>query len=138
MPTLDTAQARTMAKSYSDLASALADYRFAHWDELTKEQRAEIESREWALRSYSSNMASHAITLAVADSGEAVAAITRATRRLIAAARKVAGVREALAIATSAVALGGAIASGHVLAIGAAVSDALNVADGGGRNTAGA
>lgn len=130
MPTLDAEQSRTMAKSYSDLASALADYRFTHWKELTREQRAEIESREWTLRSYSSNMAAHAITLSVADSGEAVAGITRATKRLIAAARKVAEVREALAIATSAVALGGAIASGHALAIGEAVSQALNVAEG--------
>ena len=130
MPTLDAAQSRSMAKSYSDLATALADYRFSHWDELTREQRAEIESREWTLRSYSSNMAAHAITLGVADSSEAVAGITRATNRLTAAARKVAAARSALAIAAAAVTLGGAIASGHVLAIGEAVSKALSVADG--------
>ena len=130
MATLDTELSQMMAKSYSDLAGALADYRFTHWNQLTSEQRAEIESREWTLRSYSSRMAAQAITLAVADSGEAAAGITRATRRLIAAARNVAGAREALAIAASAIALGRAIASGQVLAIGEAVSEALSVAGG--------
>jgi hypothetical protein len=130
MPTLDAEQSRTMAKSYSDLATALADYRFAHWDALTREERTEIESREWTLRSYSSDMAAHAITLAVSDSAETVAGITRATKKLIAASRKIAGARSALAIATAAIALGGAIASGHVLAIGEAVSKAVSVADG--------
>jgi len=130
MPTLDAEQSRTMAKSYSDLATALADYRFSHWNELTREQRAEIESSEWTLRSYSSNMAAHAITLTVSDSAEAVAGITRATKELTAAARRVAAARSALAIATAAVTLGGAIASGHVLAIGEAVNKALSVAEG--------
>ena len=129
MPTLDAEQSRIMAKSYSDLATALADYRFGHWNELTKQQRAEIESREWTLRTYSSDMAGHAITLALAEADDAAAAIGRATAKLVAAARKVASARSALEIATAAITLGGAIASGHALAIGEAESGALKVAE---------
>lgn len=130
MPTTMTAeQSRTIAKLYSDLASALSDYRFAHWKELSRAERAGIESHEWTLLTYSSNMAGQAVRLAVADIDDAVAGITRAAKRLAAAAKKIASVRRAFEIATSGVALGGAIASGHGLAIGEAVNDALAVAD---------
>ena len=129
MPTLTAEQSRSVAKLYSELASALTDYRFSHWGELSKAQRAEIESHEWTLLTYSSNMASRAIRLAGSESAAALAGITRATKRLTAAVRRVGSVKRAFALATSAVALGGAIASGHALAIGEAVSRALNVAD---------
>lgn len=131
MSTTTTAdESRRVAQLYSELASALADYRFTHWAELTRAQRAEIESHEWTLLTYSSDMASRSIRLASAERATALAGITRATRRLTAAVRRVASVKRAFAIATSAVALGGAIASGHALAIGEAVSEALSVADG--------
>ena len=130
MPAITAEESRAIAKLYSDLASALADYRFAHWTELTKAQRAEIESHEWTLLTYSSNMASRAIRLAGSESAAALAGITRATKRLTAAVRRVGSVKRAFALATSAVALGGAIASGHPLAIGEAVSEALSVAEG--------
>ena len=79
MPTITAEQSRSIAKLYSDLASALTEYRFAHWTELTRAQRAEIESHEWTLLTYSSNMATRAIRLGGADVATAVAGITRAT-----------------------------------------------------------
>lgn len=130
MTTLSAEQSRAIAKLYSDLAAALSDYRFGHWSELTKAQRREIESHEWTLLTYSSNMTTHSVRLGVADAANALAGITRATRKLASAARKIASVKRAFAVATAAVTLGAAIASGHALAIGEAVSKALNVADG--------
>ena len=128
-PTMTAEQSRAIARSYSELASALSDYRFGHWKQLTRAERTEIESHEWTLLTYSSNMAGQAVRLAVADVDDAVAGITRAARRLATAAKKIASVRRAIEIATSGVTLGGAIASGHGLAIGEAVRDALAVAD---------
>ena len=128
-PTMTAEQSRTIARLYSELASALSEYRFGHWKQLTRAERAEIESHEWTLLTYSSNMASQAVRLAVADIDDAVAGITGAAKRLTAAAKKIASVKRAVEIATSGVALGGAIASGHGLAIGEAVSHALTVAD---------
>ena len=129
MPTMTAEQSRSIARLYADLASALTDYRFSHWAELNKAQRAEIESHEWTLLTCSSNMAAGAIRLTGEDSASALAGITRATKRLTAAVRRVGSVKRAFSIATAAVALGGAIASGHALAIGEAVSKALDVAD---------
>ena len=122
-------QSRAIAKLYSELASALSNFRFEHWKQLTRAERVEIESHEWTLLTYSSNMAGQAVRLTVADAGEAVQGITRAAKRLAAAAKKIASVKRAFEIATSGVALGGAIASGHGLAIGEAVNQALTVAD---------
>ena len=100
MPTMTAEQSRSIAKLYSELASALADYRFSHWAELTRTQRAEIESHEWTLLTYSSNMAARSIRLAGEESGTALAGITRATKRLTAAVRRVASVKRAFADAT--------------------------------------
>ena len=130
MTTITAADSRRIAQLYSELAATLADYRFSHWTELTKAQRAEIESHEWTLLTYSSNMATRAIRIVGEDSATALAGITRATRRLATAVKRVASVKKAFSLATSAIALGGAIASGHALAIGEAVSEALRVADG--------
>lgn len=130
MPTLNAKQSRTIAKFYAELAAGLSDYRFSHWTELTKSQRAELESHEWTLLTYSSNMTAHAVRLAVANVADAVAEITRATSQLAAAGRRIASIKRGLAVATAAVALGGAVASGNAIAIGAAVSSALDVADG--------
>ena len=86
-------QSRTIARLYADLAGALSDYRFGHWKQLTRAQRAEIESHEWTLLTYSSNMAGQAVRLAVSDIDDAVAGITRAAKRLAAAAKKIASAR---------------------------------------------
>ena len=130
MTTLSAEQTRAIARLYSDLAASLSDYRFTHWSELTKSQRSEIESHEWTLLTYSSNMTTHAIKVAVADAAASIAGITKATKKLASAGRKLASVKRAFAVATAAVTLGAAIASGHPLAIGDAVSDALTAADG--------
>lgn len=117
MPTLNATDARAIAKLYYDLAVALSDYRFEQWNSLTKAQRGEIESHEWTLLTYSSNMTTHAINITTADLDGAVRSIMKATRRLVAAARKIDDVKGALAVAAKAVALGGAIASGNAVAI---------------------
>ena len=130
MPTIDAKQSRTIARLYAELAATLSEYRFGHWTELTQRQRAELESHEWTLLTYSSNMTTHAVRLAVADMADAVAGITRATKQLAAAGRRIADIKRGLALASAAVTLGGAIASGNATAIGGAVSRALEIADG--------
>ncbi len=130
MPTVDAEQSRTIARLYAELAATLSEYRFGHWTELTKQQRAELESHEWTLLTYSSNMTTHAVRLSVANVADAVTDITRATKLLAAAGRRIADVKRGLALASAAVTLGGAIASGNAIAIAAAVSSALDVADG--------
>lgn len=130
MTTLSAEESRAIARLYSNLAATLTDYRFGHWSELTKRERGEIESHEWTLLTYSSNMTTHAIRLGVGDAASSLAAITGATRKLTKAARKIASVKRAFAVATAAVTLGAAIASGHALAIGEAVNRAMSVADG--------
>ena len=129
MPTLTAEQSRALAKEYSELASALADYRFTSWDELNAAQRAEIESQEWTLRRMSSEMANQAIHLTVEASDSTIAEISRAVARLKSAVRHVAEVKRALTIAAAAVTLGGAIASEDGLAIGEALRKAWSVAE---------
>ena len=130
MTTLSAEDSRAIARLYSNLAATLTDYRFSHWSELTKRERGEIESHEWTLLTYSSNMTTHAIRLGVGDAASSLAGIARATRKLTTAARKIASVKRAFAVASAAVTLGAAIASGHALAIGEAVNRAISVADG--------
>lgn len=129
MPTLTPDQSRALAKNYSDLATALADYRFSAWDELNEAQRAELESQEWALRRLSSEMANQAIHLTVDGSGATMAEIAQAIGRLTTAARRVAGVKRALTIAATAVTLGTAVAGRDPLAVGDALRKAWTVAE---------
>ena len=129
MPTPTAEQSRALAKEYSELASAFADYRFTSWDELNAAQRAEIESQEWTLRRMSSEMANQAIHLTVEASGSTIAEIARAVARLKSAVRHVAEVKRALTIAAAAVTLGSAIAGENALAIGEALRKAWSAAE---------
>lgn len=121
MPRLASADARAIARDYYDIAVSLGAHRFAEWERLSRSRRAELESLEWTLLTYSSDMTTRAIDLAVDDLDATLAAIKKAVRSLRRAVKHADDVRDAMALAARAVTLGAAIVTGNPAAIAAAV-----------------
>ncbi|MFY0678667.1 MAG: hypothetical protein JXR18_15425 [Neptuniibacter sp.] len=117
MSALTAEQARAIAKALRKLSSELGDFRFENWDQLNDEQRARIESLEWTLLNYSSDMTASAIEIATNNLTEPVAQIEGATAAIDEALGNINSVSSAINIATKTVTLAASIASGNVGAI---------------------
>jgi len=127
MATLTTGQARDLARLYHDLATTLGRYRFDNWDDLTKARRASIEAIERSLLTASSDFTAMAIDLALDDVGPVLTRITRVTKRMTAAVKKLKQTDKIIRMAEAAVKLTGAILSGVPSAIASALDEAIRV-----------
>lgn len=117
MVTLTLDDAREIACSLRKLSSDLGEYRFAHWNSLSEEDRGRIESLEWTLLNYSSDMTATAIQIAADSIQEEVQRIKAATQNLQNAIDRVENYKKAIEIATKAVTLAASISTGNVIAI---------------------
>lgn len=117
MATLTLDDAREIANSLRKLSSDLGDYRFSNWNSLPEEERGRIESLEWTLLNYSSDMTATAIEIAADSIQEEVQNIKTATQNLQNAIDRTENVRKVIGIATKAVTLAASISTGNVIAI---------------------
>ena len=125
-PVLSAEDARSLARLYYDLAGSLGKYRFDNWDRLSARERGDIESLEWTLLTFSSDMTSRAIILGLNDIRPALREITTATKNLRKSISRLNDVRAVIRSATKAVTLAAAIFSGNPEAIASAVSAATD------------
>lgn len=124
MPKLAAADARAIARDYHEIAVSLGAQRFAGWERLSSARRAELERLEWTLLTYSSDMTTRAIDLAVDDLDAALGGIKGAVKTLKRAVKHADDVRDAIGAAARAVTLGAAIVTGNPVALAAAVGAA--------------
>lgn len=124
MAALTLEDAREIANSFRKLSSELGDYRFSNWNSLSEKERRRIESLEWTLLNYSSDMTATAIKIATDRIQEEVQNIKSATQHLQNAIDRTENVKKVIGIATKTVTLAASISTGNVVAIKEA-SDSL-------------
>ena len=122
---MTTEQARGLAEEFFELSKALGKYRFAHWEELRRDDRRSIEALEWSLLRASSDFTATAIEIALDDVGPVLKRVTRATRAMKTEIKRAQRVGKVLGIAAAAVKLTAAIVTGSPSAIVAAIDRAL-------------
>ena len=127
MARLTTDEARGLAEQFYRISKELGDYRFAHWNELRKDERSEIESLEWSLLNASADFAASALDITLDDIAPVVKRVAGSTRRMKAAIRKAKRSKDVLAIAAAAVKLSAAIVSGSPSAIAKALERAIKI-----------
>jgi hypothetical protein len=119
-------EARSLARLYYDLAGTLGKFRFDRWAKLSSRGRSDIESLEWTLLTFSSDMTSRAIILSMDEAGPSLREISAATKRLKQSIARMNDVRDVIRTATKAVTLAAAIFTGNAEAIAAAVAAVSN------------
>lgn len=127
MARLTTEEARGLAEQFYRVSRELGDYRFAHWNELKKDERTEIESLEWSLLNASADFAASTLDITLDDLAPVVKRVAGSTRRMKTAIRNAKRSRDVLAIAAAAVMLSAAIVSGSPSAIAAALERAIKL-----------
>jgi hypothetical protein len=127
MAKLTTKQARELARLYHELATTLGKYRFDNWDDLTPSRRSSIETIERSLLTASSDFTAMAIDLALDDVTPVLQRISKVTKRMTAAVKKLKRTGDVIRMAEAAVKLTGAILSGVPSAIASALDDAIRV-----------
>lgn len=126
MPGISPEDARKLAREYYLLAVSLGKRRFADWDKLSAAERQEIESREWTLLTYSSDMTSRAMIATAGEVQVSVGKIAAATISLRKAIERTDDVRVVIRYATRAVTLAAALFSGNAEAIATAIASATD------------
>ncbi|GAB3769659.1 hypothetical protein GCM10028818_06070 [Spirosoma horti] len=120
-------QARTLARSYFDLAQALGEYRFDKFDALTASKRKKIEEFERALLDSSTAFTSLAMSISLADLEPVLARVGEVTTTMKDNINELQKVDRVLKIAGSAVQLAGAILTGNPTAIFEAVDESASL-----------
>ena len=117
MGTISLEDARSIANSFRILSSDLGSYRFNNWDNLNDNERTRIESMEFTLLNYSSDMTTMAIEIATDNIQQYVSQIKQATERLDGVLNRIQKTRAIISVATKAVTLAASIATGNLSAI---------------------
>lgn len=114
---LTAAQSLTITQEFHDLSVAAGRFRFANWNNLTEDQRQQLENQQWTLLNYSSDFASLSMLDTVDDLSLTLKSLKDLTDQASAALTRLKTVDKVLRIVTIAAALGAAIASENPSAI---------------------
>ena len=130
MPQLTQDQTREIAEDLFQVANAVGDFRFAHFDELTPDHRAVLSGLQQQLSNQSNHFTTLAIQLTLDDLEPTLARIAVVTREVNRAVTTLNSIRKVINIATSFVALGAAIASGNPGTIASALEGTIGALQG--------
>ena len=125
--TLTSEQALDIARQFHDLSTAVGDYRFGHWDELTKEQRDKLKDAQIMLLNHSSHMVTEAVGLVLDDAQGGLDALTKTTAKAQKVLATIADIKQGIEIVASLVKLSAAIASENPAAIASAVEETAGI-----------
>jgi hypothetical protein len=121
-------EARELAQSFRNVSVSLGNYRFNHWDTLTKPQRDTIESMEWTLLNTSSDFITFAVGLTLDEAQASLERIQEATTKAKKAIETIESIRKVITIAGAVIKLGAAIVTKDPGMIVTAINDVLKVA----------
>jgi hypothetical protein len=130
MSKLTQDQARGLAENFFEISKAIGDYRFAHFDDLTPDQRNTLHSLRQRLSDQSNHFTAAAIEITLNDLRPTLDRINQVTSQVNEAITALNDIRRVITIATNVVDLGAAIASGNPGAIASAIQDTLQAVQG--------
>ncbi len=122
-----------LSKAFHNLSSVLGHYRYDHWDELTPNQRSDLEGKQWTLFNTASDLNAKSVVLKMKMIEQDLKTLQSATKSMQDVAQQIQDIKHAIRIATKAIAFSGAIylgaSTGNVGLIVSAASDLINEID---------
>jgi hypothetical protein len=119
-------QAFALAQRFHDLATAVGDYRFGHWNKLSKTQRDKLTDAQFTLLNNSSHFVTESVGLTLDDVKGDLKALQKVTANAQSALGTITSIKKAINLTASLVKLGAAIASENPEAIAGAIQDTAN------------
>jgi len=127
---ISAVQARDLAQKFHDLSTTVGDYRFDHWDDLTKSERERLKDIQLTLLNNSTHFITELVGVILDDVEGDLQALQKVTTQAQKALKNIADVKKAIEIAAALVKLGAAIASENPGAIASAAQDTAEVVAG--------
>jgi hypothetical protein len=113
-----------------NLSSAIANYRYAHWNDLTQSEQSDLEKNQWELFNLSSDLNAKSALLKIKLIEQDLLTLQSATSAMQSVTQQIQDIKRGIRIATRAIALGGAIymgaSTGNVGLIVSSASDLIN------------
>jgi|COG998Drversion2_1049125.scaffolds.fasta_scaffold276784_2 hypothetical protein len=125
---IDSDQAFDLTRRLRGTSLELGNYRFEHWNELTRKQREKLEMLEWNLMLNAMRVQTAAVGLALDEADTSLTQIRKATARAKRAIKTLDTVRKVVAVATALVGLAAAIASKDPAAVAKNAKKVFDVA----------
>ena len=119
---ITTLQARELARRFRELAVELGNYRFAHWDRLLPAERAELESMEWSLLTYASDLITQAVGLVLERAHPSVNRLREVTGEARKAVEGLRDVKRAIRVASLAMQLAASLVTHQSDAVASALN----------------
>lgn len=124
---VDAQQARDLARQFHDLATAVGDYRFEHWDDLTKGERDRLKDVQLTLLNNSTHFITELVGVILDDAQGDLDTLSKVTAKAERVLKNIADVKKGIEIAAELVKLGAAIASENPAAITSAAQEVAGV-----------
>jgi len=121
MAQLTAQQANDLANQFLALAQAIGDFRYNHWNDLSKAQHHRLASQHWSVLNYGEDILALSTALIMDDVLNSLASIKTITGQIKSSLGTLADIQKGINVAASIVTLGAAIISQSPIAIGEAI-----------------
>jgi len=123
MAQLTSQQANELANQFLALAQAIGDFRYNHWNELSKVQHQRLASQHWSVLNHGEDILALSTALIMDEVSGSLASIKTITGQIKSSFGKLTDIQKGINIATAIVTLGAAIISQSPIAIAGAIQD---------------
>ena len=121
MAQLTAQQANDLANQFLALAQAIGDFRYNHWNDLSKVQHQRLASQHWSVLNYGEDILALSTALIMDDVSSSLASIKTITGQIKSTLGTLKDIQKGVDITAAIVMLGAAIISQSPIAIAGAV-----------------
>lgn len=111
MPQLTSQQANELANNFLELAQAIGDFRYDHWDTLSVFDNQRLGNWQWAILNYGEDILVLSTTLVMDDVQDSLSQITQVTTEIKSSIKTLQNIQKGIDVAAAMVTLGAAIIS---------------------------
>ena len=123
MAQLTAQQANDLANQFLALAQAIGDFRYNHWNDLSKVQHQRLASQHWSVLNYGEDILALSTALIMDDVSSSLASIKTITGQIKSSLGTLKDIQKGIGITTVIVMLGAAIISQSPIAIAGAIQE---------------
>ncbi|HMI65587.1 MAG TPA: hypothetical protein VK517_06100 [Cyclobacteriaceae bacterium] len=123
MAQLTSQQADDLANQFLALAQAIGDFRYNHWNDLSRVQHNRLASQHWSVLNYGEDILALSTVLIMDDIAPSLASIKKISGQIKSSLGTLKDIQKGIDISAAIVTFGAAIISKSPIAIGEAIDD---------------
>lgn len=127
MTELTSREANDLANQFLALAQSVGDFRYHHWNELSKARHQELASQHRSILNYGQDILAESTVLVMEDVSKSLTSIKEVTSQIKSTLGSLADIQKGINITAAIVTLGAAIISRNPFAVGGAIDGLVGI-----------